>query len=80
MELKNCARSIRPLPSYSSHVHSKCFEIIYQQKGNVTLTANQKSYAVKQGDVIIIPPAVFHSGDGNGGLESVTVVCVSADK
>ena len=68
MELKNCARSIRPLPSYGSHAHSKCFEIIYQQKGNVTLNANQKSYAVKQGDVIIIPPAVFHSGDGNGGL------------
>ena len=68
MELKNCSRSIRPLPSYSYHVHSRWFEIIYQHKGNVTLCANQKSYAVKQGDVVIIPPAVYHSGDGNGGF------------
>jgi len=68
MQVKNCAKSLGLMPSYRSHAHSGLFEITCQLEGSCTLTANGKNFVVKQGDVIILPPGILHSGDGGGGL------------
>lgn len=68
MEVKICSKRLSLLSSYSSHSHRDFFEIIYQTEGDYTLNAGGIPFSVKQGDVIIIPPGIFHSGNGNGGL------------
>ena len=68
MEVKNCSKRLNLLSSYDSHSHRDFFEIIYQSEGGCALSADGKSFSVKQGDVIVIPSGVFHSGNGNGGL------------
>ena len=70
MEVKNCAKALKLIPSYRQHSHRDMLEIIYQRVGNCTYTACGKSFFVKQGDIIVIPPDVPHAGDGEGSLFS----------
>ena len=67
MEVKNCAKVLKPITRYSSHAHADSVEIVYQINGSYTMTADGKSYKIKQGDVIIMPQNVFHSGVSDGG-------------
>jgi AraC-like DNA-binding protein len=66
MEVKNCAKVLKPITSYGSHAHVDSVEIVYQINGSYTMTAEGKSYKIKQGDVIIMPPNITHSGIGDG--------------
>ena len=80
MEVKNCSKRLNMLSSYGVHSHRDVFEIIYQSEGVCTLNADGKSFFVKQGDVIVIPSGVFHSGNGNGGLfRDMYVQCSSCE-
>lgn len=66
MEVKNCAKVLKPITSYGSHAHADSVEIVYQINGSYTMTAEGKSYKIKQGDVIIMPPNITHSGISDG--------------
>lgn len=70
MEVKNCAKAPRPLKSYHAHSHSGKAEIVYQTFGSYTMNADGKNYKIKQGDVIIFPPDVVHSGVSDGDYYS----------
>ena len=70
MEVKNCAKALNLMSGYRQHSHRNEFEIIYQSVGNYTLNAGNKSFFIKQGDVIVIPPNIPHSGNGDGSLFS----------
>ncbi len=47
-----------PLP-VSDHTHNY-YEFYFFLEGNISMTINNKSYAVKPGDFIIIPPQIHH--------------------
>lgn len=70
MEVKNCAKALNLIPNYRQHSHRDMFEIIYQKVGNCTYTAGGKSFFVKQGDIVVIPPDTPHTGNGEGSLFS----------
>ena len=70
MKVVNCARSLTPMTSYKAHSHPQHTEIVYQTHGSYTMTTGSKNYKIRQGDVIIIPPAVVHSGASDGDTYS----------
>ena len=66
MEVKNCAKALKPLTSYNPHSHKDQVELVYQIYGSYTMTANGENYKIKQGDVIILPQNTIHSGSSDG--------------
>lgn len=80
MEVKNCAKALGLMPLYRAHAHNELFEITYQSEGNCILTADDKNFSVKQGDVIILPPGTTHSGNGDGELfRDIYIQCTGCE-
>ena len=46
--------------SFSAHLHDRC-EIIYLVKGEMTYTAEGRSYELKNGDIVISKPYILHN-------------------
>lgn len=45
---------------YSAHLHDRC-EIIYLVRGEMTYTAEGRSYELKNGDIVISKPYILHN-------------------
>ena len=58
---------------YEPHFH-KSFELIFQQKGEMRATVDQKEYHLRAGDCLLIPSFVNHSLDVREGNDCIVVV------
>lgn len=73
-----CSKTPFPINSCASHFHP-CWEMIYQLSGENTSVIGTGEYKISPGDVMIIPPNVFHSGKSNGVYTDIYIQAPSLD-
>ena len=57
------------ITKYTKHVH-KNFELALAIKGTINVVLGEKSYEIKAGDLIVIPPGIYHEGfDGTDYMD-----------
>ena len=60
-------------PKYYQHRHPS-FEVYYITSGSCSIVSNQKSYSVQAGQLILIPPGVYHyANDSSEDVSGMTL-------
>lgn len=69
---------IKPGCSNPRHTHTTCEEVLYLMRGRLEHTVGETSVIVSAGDVITLPPGVYHSATNIGEVDADMIVVYSA--